>query len=123
MEYVAGFTHRCADGFLVLPGVTYDSDNPTSMKRKCIVCGTDYKGVSQYCSTECFEQDKEARQRAIAEVHKPKHTCAQCGKEFNGVGHTCSIECFNAWYKRDSFAKNLTPQDKKFLHDLRVGWE
>jgi hypothetical protein len=110
-EYAVGFAHRCADGFLMLPGVAYDSENPTPLQRKCVVCGADYKGVSQYCSSQCFEQDREARNRAaLAKAN-----------ELNSRT--------TGWFRKSenpritSFETRLTEQDKIFLRSLRIGWQ
>jgi predicted nucleic acid-binding Zn ribbon protein len=72
----------------------YDSDEqsegPVPQERTCRVCGKTFKGFSEYCSGECFNDDKEARARR---------------------NH-------DAWFRNSTNRFRLDDQEKKFYDSL-----
>lgn len=94
------YTHRCADGFLMVPGQIYRDDG----KHLCEICHKPFNGIGYTCSTECFEL-RQAQERQ----------------------QTSNLARSGAWFRKsanpriNSFESRLTSQDRQFLHDLKIG--
>jgi hypothetical protein len=85
----------------------YDSDEqpegPVPQEKTCIVCGAKFKGFSDYCTTQCFNDDKEARARRN-----------------HDTWFRNSSNRFRLDDQEKKFYANLTQEDRDLLAEMKI---
>jgi hypothetical protein len=74
-------------------------------EKNCTVCGPRFKGYSEYCSTECWTQDRDARSRCVHDLwFRNSSNSAVCQDD-----------------QERKFYERLTQADRDLLHEMLIG--
>ena len=81
-----------------------ESGNLSPQEKTCLVCHAPFKGYSEYCSTECWTQDRDARVRRAHE------------KWF----HNSSNSATRQDDQEKLFYTDLTQADRDMLREMKI---